>query len=136
MTEQTDRTIEQAIDYARQKEEVFLERFQELLRIPSISADPAHKGDVQRAAEWLVGEMHRVGLKDCQALPSSGHPVAYAEWLEAGDDRPTLLVYAHYDVQPVDPLDLWDSPPLSRRCVTESSTPAAPSITSAAHTST
>jgi acetylornithine deacetylase/succinyl-diaminopimelate desuccinylase-like protein len=111
MTENTERTIEHAIGYARQNELAFLEGFQELLRIPSVSADPAYKGDVQRAAEWLVGEMDRIGLKNCQALPSAGHPVAYGEWLEAGDDRPTLLVYAHYDVQPVDPLDRWDSPP-------------------------
>ena len=81
MTENTERTIEKAIDYARQNQLVFLEGFQELLRIPSISADPAYKGDVQRAAEWLVGEMDRIGFKNCQTLPSSGHPVAYDEWL-------------------------------------------------------
>ena len=83
MAKHTDPTIVQAIAYARQNEEIFLEGFQELLRIPSISADPAYKGDVQRAAEWLVGEMDRIGLDNCQALPSSGHPVAYAEWLKA-----------------------------------------------------
>ena len=110
MTEQ-QAEIQNAVTYAQEKNSLFLEGFQELLRIPSISTEPAYKNDVSRAAEWLVGEMTRIGLRNAQVLPSEGHPVAYGEWLEAGPDRPTLLVYAHYDVQPVGPIELWESPP-------------------------
>ena len=103
--------IQNAVIYAQEKEAVFLEGFKELLRIPCISTDPAYKDDVLRAAQWLVGEMARIGLSNTQVLPSEGHPAAYGEWLEAGPDRPTLLVYAHYDAQPVGPIELWESPP-------------------------
>ena len=107
----TQPTINKAIDYAHDNQDAYLEGFKELLAIPSISTDPEYKDEVQRCAEWVVVEMERVGLNNCQVLPSGGHPVVYGEWLEAGEDKPTLLVYAHYDVQPVDPLELWDSPP-------------------------
>lgn len=103
--------ITPAVEYARASQKEYLAGFQELLRIPSVSTDPAHKADVQRAAEWIAAELSRIGFKNSRAIPSAGHPVVYGEWLEAGDDKPTVLVYAHYDVQPVDPLDLWDTPP-------------------------
>ncbi len=104
-------TIQHAVAYAQENYGVFLEDFKQLLRIPSISTNPAYTGDVLRAAEWLVAEMTRIGLRNAQVLPSEGHPVAYGEWLEAGPDQPTLLVYAHYDVQPFGPIELWESPP-------------------------
>ena len=88
-----------------------MEGFQELLRIPSISTDPAYKAELERCAEWLVAEMTRIGLHNCRKIPTDGHPVVYGEWLEAGDDKPTVVIYAHYDVQPVDPLNLWATPP-------------------------
>lgn len=103
--------ITQAIEHARAHHDTYLERFKELLRIPSISADPAYKADIQRAANWIVAELKRLGFQKCEALPSEQHPIVYGEWLDAGDAKPTVLVYAHYDVQPVDPLDLWVSPP-------------------------
>jgi acetylornithine deacetylase/succinyl-diaminopimelate desuccinylase-like protein len=82
----------------------------EFLRIPSISASPAHTADVRRAAvfvhDWLVG----AGLKNARVIQGSGHPLVYADWLEA-PGKPTLLLYGHYDVQPPDPLDEWTSPP-------------------------
>lgn len=106
-----ERAIQQAIAHAHDHYEQYLEGFKALLRIPSVSTDPAHTADVQHAAEWLVMEMSRIGLTNCQAIASEGHPVVYGEWLAAGADKPTILVYAHYDVQPVDPLDLWESPP-------------------------
>ena len=85
--------------------------FLELLRIPSVSTDPAYKADLERCADWVVAEMARIGFKNCQKMPTAGHPALYGEWLEAGADKPTVVIYAHYDVQPVDPLNLWVTPP-------------------------
>ena len=107
----TDISIEQSVAYARQGSDRFLDQFKELLRIPSISTDPAHNADVSRAADWIVTEMQRIGLQNAQAIPTNGHPVVYGEWLGAGEKAPTILFYAHYDVQPVDPLELWEAPP-------------------------
>ena len=111
MTKETHTPIKKSIEHAHDNHEAYLNGFKELLSIPSISTDPAYKEEVRRAADWIVAETERIGLKNCRAIPSGGHPVVYGEWLEAGDDKPTILVYAHYDVQPVDPLELWDSPP-------------------------
>ncbi len=82
----------------------------EFLKIPSISSSSKHAPDVARAAAFLRDEMRRLGI-DAQVFPTDGHPVVYGEWLGAGPGKPTVLVYGHYDVQPVDPLDLWKSPP-------------------------
>jgi acetylornithine deacetylase/succinyl-diaminopimelate desuccinylase-like protein len=88
----------------------FLEELVEFLRIPSISALPAHRADVERAAMWLEGKMISAGLESVRILPTGGHPVVYGEWLHA-PGRATLLIYGHFDVQPVDPLDGWRQPP-------------------------
>lgn len=80
------------------------------LAIPSVSALPEHAGDVRRCAEWLGDEMRRVGLENVELLETPGNPVVYADWLHA-PDAPTILFYGHYDVQPVDPVELWESPP-------------------------
>jgi len=82
----------------------------ELLRIPSISALPEHAGDIRRAAEWIVGELGRIGFEHAEASETTGYPIVYADWLHA-DRAPTILVYCHYDVQPVDPLDEWETAP-------------------------
>lgn len=87
-----------------------LEWLRQYVRIPSISSSPDHAGEVRRCGEWTVREMERIGLRNGRLLETGGHPVAYAEWLEA-PDAPTALVYGHYDVQPVDPIELWESPP-------------------------
>jgi acetylornithine deacetylase/succinyl-diaminopimelate desuccinylase-like protein len=87
-----------------------LESYQEFLRIPSISALPEHAPDCRPAAEWLAAALTRAGLEHAEVAETGGHPVVYADWLHAAD-APTVLVYGHYDVQPVDPLDLWTSPP-------------------------
>lgn len=82
------------------------------LRIPSISTLPAHGDDVRRACDWLVEHLREIGLSHVERIDKEGrHPLVYAEWLEAGSDAPTVLIYGHYDVQPVDPLDLWQTPP-------------------------
>lgn len=104
-------TANKAIQHARQQQDVYMKGFYELLKIPSISTDMSYKGEVERCANWIVDEMKRIGLSGARAIPTSGHPVVYGEWLGAGADKPTVLLYAHYDVQPVDPLALWDNPP-------------------------
>src|SRR5262245_39321681 len=100
-------TLEEHLAQARQRQ---LEELTAFLRIPSISADPAHRPDVASCAEWLAAEMRRVGLRNVAVMPTGGHPVVYGDWLEA-PGAPTVLVYGHYDVQPVDPLELWETPP-------------------------
>lgn len=103
--------IKAAVDYVHHQREDFIEGYIELLSFPSISADPAYASDVRKCANWIVTELKRIGFDNCKVIKTSGHPVVYADWLHAGDDKPTVLVYAHYDVQPVDPLPLWNSEP-------------------------
>ena len=86
----------------------------DFLRIPSISALPAHAPDVQQAAHWVADRLSSAGLENVQVLPTGGHPVVYADWLRA-PDRPTVMIYGHFDVQPVDPLELWTTPPFDPR---------------------
>jgi acetylornithine deacetylase/succinyl-diaminopimelate desuccinylase-like protein len=97
--------------YARSHAERFRQELFEMLRIPSISADPAYAGDIRHMAEWLVDHMCHLGLENTKIIPTAGHPVAYGEWLGAGADKPTVLVYGHYDVVPAEMEDGWDTPP-------------------------
>jgi acetylornithine deacetylase/succinyl-diaminopimelate desuccinylase-like protein len=91
------------------EKEGYLEELKEFLRIPSVSADPAHKGDVRRAAEFALQKMRDAGLA-AEAIETAGNPLLYGEWSGA-EGQPTLLIYGHYDVQPPDPLDEWRNPP-------------------------
>ena len=100
-------TVESFLDSTRDQR---LESYFELLRIPSISTLSEHAPDMVRAAEWIAAEMRRIGLEHVEVSPSGGHPVVYGDWLHA-PDAPTILVYCHYDVQPVDPIDLWETAP-------------------------
>ncbi len=95
-----------AISYARQNQSRFLEELKALLRIPSVSTDPAHKGDVRHAAEVLAAELERIGMEHVRLIETAGHPLVYADYLHA-EGEPTGLLYGHYDVQPPDPLDEW-----------------------------
>ncbi len=104
-------SIQNAIDYLQETQDKMMEDYKELLRFPSISADPAYADDVKACAEWIVGQLEAIGFDNCEAIETAGLPVVYGEWLKAGADKPTVLVYAHYDVQPVDPLPLWHSEP-------------------------
>ena len=103
----TSTSIEQHLDDTR---DARLESYKDFLRIPSISALPEHAADVRRAAEWLADTLRSAGLEHVAVEETSRHPVVYADWLRA-EGAPTALVYGHYDVQPVDPLELWTSPP-------------------------
>ena len=87
-----------------------LNELKEFLRIPSVSALSDYKSDIQTAAEWLADSLKKVGLENVSIDETKGHPVVYADWLHA-EGKPTILVYGHYDVQPVDPLNLWESEP-------------------------
>ena len=104
-------TVDQSIEaYFDAHKDERLESYKELLRIPSISTLPEHKPDIERAARWIADEMTRIGIENAAILPTQGHPIVYGDWLHA-DDAPTILVYCHYDVQPVDPIELWETAP-------------------------
>src|SRR6187455_1924240 len=102
--------MDNVIDFINVNRDRYLEELKALLAIPSISALPEHAGDVTRCAEWCADEMRRVGLENVKLIPTPGNPVVYGDWLH-GEGAPTILFYGHYDVQPVDPLNLWTSPP-------------------------
>jgi acetylornithine deacetylase/succinyl-diaminopimelate desuccinylase-like protein len=98
------------IGHVRANRDRYVEELTAWIAVPSISADPAYAGDVRRSAEHAVDRMRAAGLQNAEVLETGGHPVAYGEWLGA-EGAPTVLIYGHHDVQPVDPLDLWTSPP-------------------------
>ena len=100
-----------ALTYAQSHTDEALSDLKALLRIPSISTLPESKADMDRAAQWLVDKLAALGLNNVRAIPTATHPVVYADWLEAGPEAPNLLIYGHYDVQPVDPVDEWLTPP-------------------------
>ncbi len=88
----------------------FLSELQGFVRFPSVSAQPKHTEDVKRCAAWLANHLRQVGLEGTRVISTARHPLVYAEWLRA-PGRPTVLIYGHYDVQPVDPLGEWHTPP-------------------------
>jgi acetylornithine deacetylase/succinyl-diaminopimelate desuccinylase-like protein len=90
----------------------YLDQLKELLSIPSVSTDPDRVGDVRRAAQWVEGRLKAVGCTKVKLHDTGGHPIVYGEWLGA-PGKPTVLVYGHYDVQPVDPVELWNTPPFT-----------------------
>ncbi len=102
--------MEKIIDFINVNRDRYLSELKALLAIPSISALPAHRDDVARCGEWCADELRRIGLQNVALKPTPGNPVVYGDWLGA-DGAPTILFYGHYDVQPVDPLGLWESPP-------------------------
>jgi acetylornithine deacetylase/succinyl-diaminopimelate desuccinylase-like protein len=102
--------------WVREERERITETLFEWLRIPSISADPDHAGEVRQSAEFCAGLLRDAGLQHVQLLETGGGeglPAVYGDWLHAGPDAPTVLVYGHHDVQPVDPLESWTSPPFT-----------------------
>lgn len=98
-----------AIQYAHQNRQRFLGELIDLLKIHSVSTLPEKKGDVRQAADWLAGKLTKIGLSGVQVLETAGHPVVYATYHNAGPAAPTVLIYGHYDVQPAEPLELWES---------------------------
>jgi acetylornithine deacetylase/succinyl-diaminopimelate desuccinylase-like protein len=102
--------MDQVVDFININRDRFVEELKQYLAIPSISALPQHAADVRRAAEWTADELRRVGMHNVKLFETPGHPVVYGDWLGA-PGAPTILFYGHYDVQPVDPVDQWISPP-------------------------
>jgi len=102
--------VDAPVMYARENQQRFLNELKDLLRIPSVSTLDEHKPDVRRAAEFVATELHRIGFEHVEVIPTEGHPLVYADWLQA-PGKVTALCYAHYDVQPPDPLDEWLTPP-------------------------
>jgi len=103
----TDPALEAYLEATREERHA---SYLELLRIPSISTLPEHAPDCRRAAAWIVAELTRIGFEHAEAAPTAGHPIVYADWLHA-PGAPTVVVYCHYDVQPVDPIELWETAP-------------------------
>ena len=106
------------LEYVEQNKDRFLEELMELLRIPSVSADPKYKNDVNRAAEYISEKLQSAGADNVEICSTAGHPIVYGEKL-LDPSLPTVLVYGHYDVQPADPIDLWNSPPFEPVIVDE-----------------
>ena len=102
--------MNRALRYADDHFDTFTHELEDLLRIPSVSTDSAYADDVQHAADWLVDHLDSIGVHHAEAVSTGGHPIVHAEHI-TGDDKPTVLVYGHYDVQPPDPLDEWNSDP-------------------------
>ena len=102
--------IDAPVAYARENQQRFLNELKDLLRIPSVSTLDEHKDDVRRAAEFVAAELGRIGFEHVEVIPTKGHPLVYADWLHA-PGKTTALCYAHYDVQPPDPLEEWLTPP-------------------------
>jgi acetylornithine deacetylase/succinyl-diaminopimelate desuccinylase-like protein len=103
-------TLEPVLSHLETHFDAYVLELIEFARIPSVSTDPAFKPDVARAARWVADRLTLAGVPSVEILETPGHPVVYAEWIGA-PDAPTILIYGHYDVQPPDPLEKWNSPP-------------------------
>ena len=102
--------MENVVNFINSHKESYVNELKEFLRIPSISTLAENKRDMITAAEFVVGKLRSAGMENVKIIETKGHPLVYADWLNA-PGKPTVLIYGHYDVQPVDPINLWDSPP-------------------------
>jgi acetylornithine deacetylase/succinyl-diaminopimelate desuccinylase-like protein len=102
--------MDKVVGYINENAQRYIDEMIELLKIPSISADSTMKGETRRAGIWIEDKLNEIGIDNVKLIETGGHPVVYGDWLHA-EGKPTILVYGHYDVQPVDPIELWDSPP-------------------------
>ena len=98
--------------YIESNKERFLDELFELIKIPSVSAVTDHNNDTRKAAEFLLNQFQNLGMNNCEICETKGHPIVYAEKI-IDKNLPTVLVYGHYDVQPVDPIELWDTEPFN-----------------------
>ncbi|NWG29153.1 MAG: dipeptidase [Ignavibacteriaceae bacterium] len=102
--------MENVVGYINLNREIYVEELKDFLRIPSISTLAANKSDMITAAEFVANKLREAGMENVKIIETKGHPLVYAGWLHA-PGKPTVLIYGHYDVQPVDPINLWESPP-------------------------
>src|SRR5699024_9367884 len=103
--------MQETLDYLRAHKDNYLETLKEFIAIPSISTDSAYKEKVQETADFLKKYISDIGFDNVREIETGNHPIVYAESLQAGEHAPTVLIYGHYDVQPVDPLELWGTAP-------------------------
>ena len=103
--------MKEILNFIENEKARYLTELKEFLSIPSISSVPENKEDCLRCANWLADHIKSIGITDTRVIPTEGHPIVFAQWLGAGTGKPTILIYGHYDVQPVDPLELWTNPP-------------------------
>ncbi len=103
--------MDNVINYVDKNFERFVSELSEFLKIPSISNDVNKVNDIYKCTNWLAEQLEKIGLENICIFETDGHPIVYADWLNAGKDKPTILIYGHYDVQPVDPIELWNNPP-------------------------
>ena len=106
----TQTQLSSALAYVQNQRERFQEDLKAFVQIPSISTDPNAKADIRRAADYIAGRLKGLGFQNVEVLPTKGSPVVIGELLGAGAGKPMVLIYGHYDVQPVEPLELWLSP--------------------------
>lgn len=102
--------MDEIITYLQQHRADFVNNVKQAVAIPSVSSDPERKEEVLRCAKQIQKDAQNAGLEHAELMETAGYPIVYGDWLHA-DDAPTILIYGHYDVQPEDPVDLWDSPP-------------------------
>ncbi len=102
--------MKEVINFIESNNERYIGELKEFLRIPSISTLKDHKKDMMKGAKFVADKLKNAGMKNVKIIKTKGHPLVYADWLQA-KGKPTVLIYGHYDVQPVDPIELWDTPP-------------------------
>jgi acetylornithine deacetylase/succinyl-diaminopimelate desuccinylase-like protein len=112
---ETSPAVDTALAYLREHADEHIEGLNEFLRMESVSADPTKKDEVRRTAQWIADAFTAIGFDNARLTETRSNPVVTADWLHAGPDKPTVLVYCHYDVQPPDPLDEWVRPPFEPR---------------------
>lgn len=100
-------------EYLDRHQPRFVEELCDFIRIPSVSAKPENSEDVRAAGQWVVQRLSAAGIENAEMFETAGHPVVCADWLHAGPDKPTILIYGHFDVQPAEPFDLWTTPPFT-----------------------
>ena len=105
--------LDQVLTTLEQRQDESLADLLTFAAIPSVSAQAVHKPDMEKAADWLAQRLRQAGLKTVETWPTAGHAAVYAEYLDAGKDAPTILIYGHYDVQPPEPLEKWRTPPFT-----------------------
>lgn len=103
--------MKEVLSFIESNRQRYIDELKKFLSYPSISTNPENRKDVEECAEYIKEHLTNIGMENARLYPTKGHPVVYADWLHAGSHKPTVLIYGHYDVQPVDPLDLWTTPP-------------------------
>jgi len=110
MVKESNMKTSTILQFAKKNQNRFIEELKEFIKIPSISGSPEHKEEMKRCAHFLQNRMKEIGLARVEIFDTPGHPLVYGEWI-IDPEKPTVLIYGHYDVQPVDPLDMWKTPP-------------------------